>query len=554
MEIIFNALIRATGWSIIHSLWQGAIIYTLLLLLFLLNPRLSAKTRHNLSLMAIISVFLWFVQTFYTEFSKWVVVGKGIQTFANLGLNNTFSVERIPFSIIFDKAEQSIPLIVFIYIIGLAFQILLLLRGYYMVSKVRTTGLVNLQEGLVERFSDLSSKLRIKRTIRFVQSSLVSVPLAIGYFKPMVLLPLAVLTRFSKEELETIVIHELSHIRRNDFLLNILKISIETILFFNPFVWLSAKIIDTERENACDDLVLKITGTPLSYAMTLLELEKLKHKDGVFSLAITGKNHCLLNRIKRITNMKTSTLNLKLQLFAILIIISGAFSLAWMPKKKENSEIKNEEIVKNRLSEKSNSYPLKNINSSSPDTLMKKFKIIDEYGKENKKEYINISQLSSVAKGVFLKQNKGLVQAFFIEKSDSINEIQFKTKTRKNLADSSLKIARINLVRYGDKLVSDKLKIIIDSSGTALRDGKPVNDLKFNELICTFLSIPPEIKAEQREKFLNQFYNPELNNEIEALNKQLNLPDDNSRKEDIQKSLNELKKQLNNLEIKLQIN
>ena len=158
-----------------------------------------------------------------------------------------------------------------------------------------------------------------------------NVPLVIGYFKPVVLFPIALATQLELNQVEAILIHELSHIRRNDYALNLMKTVIETLLFFNPFVWLAGKFISIEREHACDDLVIKHTGTPLTYAHALLKLELLKDKEApTLSLAATGTNQYLYQRIKRITNMKTTYINAKQQLVIFALTLSTVLSLAWM--------------------------------------------------------------------------------------------------------------------------------------------------------------------------------------------------------------------------------
>ena len=406
MEILINAIIKAAGWSIIHSLWQGAILYAVLLLIFVLNPKLTAKAKHNLSVMALCGICLWFIATFYNELSVRLYIANNpgiisIHSSATAVVND--NIIKLPAPLLY-RAEQSMPFIVFIYSMGLIMQIVYLAFGYYRIRQIKTTGISDLDIDLNRQFNSLLNKIGIKRKISFKLSSIVSVPMVIGYFKPIILLPLSVLAQMNQEQLEAIIVHELSHIRRNDYLLNILKISIETILFFNPFVWLSARVIDTERENACDDLVLKITGSPLSYAQTLLQLEKIKSEQQVFALAATGKKYHLLNRIKRITTMKTSNSNLKQQLFGIFLIVVAVASISWINIKKDNSvshktpktELEALTSSKAELMEKAHSHmqtfrnPRFEVQS---DTTKKKFKIIVTDEKGNVKEYNNVKEM-----------------------------------------------------------------------------------------------------------------------------------------------------------------
>jgi len=113
MEILVNAIIKAAGWSIIHSLWQGAILYTVLLLLFISNPKLTAKSRHNLSFLALSGTFLWFIMTFYNEFTKWLYIGKSIETIGFYPIGSMpvhHNIVELPASLLY-RTEQSIPFI-----------------------------------------------------------------------------------------------------------------------------------------------------------------------------------------------------------------------------------------------------------------------------------------------------------------------------------------------------------------------------------------------------------------------------------------------------------
>ena len=515
MEILFTAFVKATGWSIINSLWQGAILYALLLILFLFNPKLMAKTRHNLAFMALLGMFIWFVQTFYSQLSKALEVGKNSGGLSlPLPVNYSVSVSEIGSSLLLIKAEQSIPLIVLIYSAGLIAQIIFLLVGYHRVYQIKSRGITDLSDELNAKFFHLSRKLDIKRIVRFAQSSNVSVPLVIGYLKPIVLLPLSVLTQFTPQQLEAIIIHELSHIRRNDYLLNILKVSIETILFFNPFVWLIGKLIGTERENACDDLVLKITGNPLAYALTLLELEKIKHQDQLFSMAITGKRYYLLNRIKRITNMEASAVSLKFQLFAIMVAVFGILSLAWSPVEKEQTfpetSLKVDgpyAAMKSPAVKIAHSTPL-NVNLGF--TKKKAFNAMSEDGNDSGKLFDNISDVPENINTDFFKENlndskltiagqsKSLISALpndsaksiiWIDKEGKIisadAKIIYYSKTLPGYTidkDGNILDGHRNLL---DKLAGGKPIIKVDSTGEMSRSYPKLTGIRRNDNIQT---------------------------------------------------------------------
>lgn len=336
MEAILNNLIRATGWSIFHSLWQGAIIYAILLLAVNTFPKMQAKSKHNLAYAALMAMFFTFVFTFLTIFriptaiaqSAGATVLMKSQQYKSLYLSWPVELNN--------RAENMFPYIVAVYGIGLFIQLFILSKSYLKLESIKKDGHESAPTEWQTAFRSLINKLGLRQEVKFRLSTLVNVPLVVGYLKPVVLFPVALVAQLDIHQVEAILIHELSHIRRNDYLLNLIKTAVETILFFNPFVWLSSKLIDIEREHACDDLVLQLTGTPVTYAHALLKLEILKDKGSpTFAMASTGKNHYLYQRIKRITDMKTNYMNSRQQFFAVALTVATLISLAWVSPAKD---------------------------------------------------------------------------------------------------------------------------------------------------------------------------------------------------------------------------
>ena len=321
MEALVNNIIKATGWSIFHSLWQGAFLYGLLVLIFIMVPKLSARVKHDMAYGAICLMFIGFCGTFFSVFT-WPPLSTVTQS---LSLSNV-----IPSTVNY-QTEHYFPLLVGLYVTGLLLQLAILSTGYYKILKLKHSLKLAVPTEWQLLFQDMVKELKIKKNIGFYLSHQVNVPLVIGFIKPVVLFPVAFATQLNLIHVEAILIHELGHIRRNDYLLNIIKTAMETILFFNPFTWLCSSLIEREREHACDDLVVHKTNTPLTYAHALLQIELLKEKETpVFSMAAGGNNHHLYQRIKRITDMKTTYSTAKQQLFAIGITIATLVSLAWV--------------------------------------------------------------------------------------------------------------------------------------------------------------------------------------------------------------------------------
>ena len=346
MDTTLQQFIRAFGWSLLNSIWHSAIIYGILFILMLSLPKLASKYKHNLAFGSIVIMFLAFLFNFIKQVALNVKHVSQTPNQQNVQIQEYFNNLPKTFS---SKAEQYFPIIVAFYLIGIVLQLFVIGKGYKQLSNLKKASLSSIPIEWQLIFEKVAKSLKIEKTINFHLSSIVNVPLVIGYLKPVVLFPIALVNQLESDQVEAILIHELSHIRRNDFLLNLIKTAIETLLFFNPFVWMAGRFIHIEREHACDDLVLKITGKPLNYAHALLKLELLKDKSSpAYALAATGKSQNLYQRIKRITNMKTNYLNAKQQMAALTLGIACLFSIAWInpaEKKKELRSITKQELV-----------------------------------------------------------------------------------------------------------------------------------------------------------------------------------------------------------------
>ena len=224
MEAIVNNLIKAMGWSILHSLWQGAILYAILFIAFLALPKMSAKLKHNLAFTTLVTMFTGFCLTFLFIFkvpSTSIASQVQIDQFNFQELISTS--ETLPF-----KTEAYFPLIVSIYGIGILLQFIVLLSSYTKLNKLKNEHTLAIPVKWKAVFKLTLAQLKLNKTVKFHLSTKVKVPLVIGFFKPVVLFPIALATQLDLKQVEAILIHELSHIRRNDYLINLVKTCIET--------------------------------------------------------------------------------------------------------------------------------------------------------------------------------------------------------------------------------------------------------------------------------------------------------------------------------------
>ncbi len=173
--------------------------------------------------------------------------------------------------------------------------------GWWLIQRLRNTSLARVPAYAQESFARLSVRFGIRRPIDLRVSARISGPLAMGIWRSVVLLPVSALTSLTPEQLEVVLAHELAHIRRADYLWNMLQTMIETLFFFHPAVWWVSRNLREQRELCCDDAALACCSDPLTYATALLRLEEERSSRFRLALALNGhQSGGLRARIARI--------------------------------------------------------------------------------------------------------------------------------------------------------------------------------------------------------------------------------------------------------------
>jgi hypothetical protein len=159
------------------------------------------------------------------------------------------------------------------------------------------------------------------------------VPVTLGFLKPVILLPVAMITHLTTRQVEAILVHELAHIRRKDYLINLLVTVTEMLFFFNPFARMLIGQLKKEREHCCDDLVLQFQYEPHTYVSALLSLAR-QHRQGQLAVAATGggDNQLLLQRAKRILHQKRTDERPGARPLFLLLLTMGMTLLVWGPR------------------------------------------------------------------------------------------------------------------------------------------------------------------------------------------------------------------------------
>ncbi|WP_298739084.1 M56 family metallopeptidase [uncultured Chitinophaga sp.] len=330
-------LVTALGWAILHSLWQALLVFICLRIVLKLWPDATSATKYNLSVLSLAGIFGWFVATLYKQLEavKAAHFTAGLPVTGTPGAPLVLQAPAVYQSqeelhVLFPNLEMVFPLLVALYIAGVAVMCIKLVADLAQLRQIRKKLVLPADSAWEHYLDKVKQQLRIPRKVQLLISQYVQVPVMIGFLKPVILVPAAMFNNLSAEQLEAILLHELAHIKRNDYILNIFQSIVETTLFFNPFVWWISKFIRLEREHCCDDMVLAHTSQPLHYAKALVALEEYRFTTNPMVMAAADNKQHLLYRIKRIMEMKTSHLNYSQKFMAMLIIAVGLTAIAWI--------------------------------------------------------------------------------------------------------------------------------------------------------------------------------------------------------------------------------
>ena len=156
------------------------------------------------------------------------------------------------------RIADFLPWLVPFWMAGVVLFYLRHLASWAMARRLRRTGVCAAPDFWQERLSLLAGRLRLSRPVKLLESGLAGVPVVMGHLRPVILMPVGLLTGLPAGQIESILLHELAHIRRDDYLVNMLQTSVEGLLFYHPVVWWISGVIRTEREHCCDDLAVAL--------------------------------------------------------------------------------------------------------------------------------------------------------------------------------------------------------------------------------------------------------------------------------------------------------
>ena len=326
--------IKAICWTLIHSLWIGMIMALLAGLVITFTRKSKANIRYR-ALCGILILFiaaigvtyyfevrtistspLTFNLTAATNHSKTIFVIKQDDVTPKPGVVN----QTVGF------LNQNMNIIFIVWLLFFMLKSLKMVSGLLYIQRIRNYKVHAVAEEFKRKIEIFSNQIGITQVVTLMQSELVKVPVAVGWLKPLILLPMGIVLQLSSEQLESILWHELAHIRRRDYLVNILQGLVETVFFFNPgLLWVSS-LIRAEREACCDDIVLSRMNRKANYLEALLSFGYEDNSRTTLVMSIGGGNQ-LRDRLKRMVNQENKRLSMAEKVvLAVGLVLLSAFT------------------------------------------------------------------------------------------------------------------------------------------------------------------------------------------------------------------------------------
>lgn len=343
------SVVYRLGWTLIHTLWLGAAIAAAFALSLLVLRRRSANVRYVAGCLAMLAMLAAPAATFLTTHppaplsvvlasddrplpaaiaeSPALLPAIDVAVRPQAGAPQEAPLKAQPVASPLAAAveppatptwpmraaaaaaclEPALPWVVLAWVVGVMMLSIWQLGGWIAASRLKRLATRPGEPALVETLARLAGRLRVWQPVRLLESALVRVPMVLGWLRPVILLPLGLAAGLAPQQVEAILAHELAHIRRCDYLINLLQTLVETLLFYHPAVWFISRRIRIERENRCDDIAVAAGAERFSYAESLLEVARqsvsrprLLPASGAPGLGATGKASDLRARIVRL--------------------------------------------------------------------------------------------------------------------------------------------------------------------------------------------------------------------------------------------------------------
>ncbi|QBG36655.1 M56 family metallopeptidase [Litorilituus sediminis] len=334
-QLFTNPYLYSLALTLLHFLWQGSLVALALKSLLVVIDKSKSQLRYALASLAMLANLVIASITFFVVFPS----EKISTAAANSHLPLTTLVNELRQDSTLLNYQELLPSILayslpYIALLWLASVFILaskLVIEVHSVNRLPKNAKVLPSDDLLARFNELAKQINLTKAPKLLISLHVDVPMAIGWLKPVVLLPASMVTGLNSAQLEMLMLHELAHIRRHDYLVNFIQSIIELLFFFHPAVSWVAKQMRNEREYCSDDIAVKHCGDPIAYAHTLTDTASLcanRHQHTIPSMAMAASGGDLKQRVLRLVDHHCAPKNDTSKFLASITIVLTLFIIA----------------------------------------------------------------------------------------------------------------------------------------------------------------------------------------------------------------------------------
>jgi len=333
--------LQAFSWMLIHSLWQGLLLAFITGIIMTFTKKARSVTRYALITGCLFTFLAICGATFMYEWNRGSASSNTLSmtaTISGIGVLRDYAIRHWPAALAQYCSEHA-TIIVATWFAFFSFRCWQMSRAVGYVRRLKTSQYQ--QPGLIwqDKMIALTQQLQIKKTVTLLESGITKIPVVIGHIKPIIYMPIGLLANLPADQVEAVLLHELAHIRRNDYLVNWLQNIAETIFFFNPgLLWVSS-LLKQEREHCCDDVALAHTGNKKQFIQALISFKEHMLYGPASSYAITfpGKKSHLLQRVTRIIQNRNNALSGGEKIFVLGSLLVCFILLATMANKNEQT-------------------------------------------------------------------------------------------------------------------------------------------------------------------------------------------------------------------------
>jgi len=333
LEHLFNSsLLYSLALTLLHFLWQGLLVATVLKSALLIVSNKNPQLRYLLSALAMLANLLLPLITFSIIYrSELAFTSASALSFTNFIHESNQPDAFFNYQELSELLSSILPYIALLWLATVILLASKLLLEIYNVNKLPQHGSVEPSTQLLTRFNELAEQINLTIAPKLLISLKVDVPMAIGWLKPVVLIPATMISGLNSAQLEMLILHELAHIRRHDYLVNFLQTFIEILLFFHPAVLWVSKQMRNEREYCSDDIAVQHCGDAVAYAHTLADTASLctkPHRHTIPNMAMAASGGDLKQRVIRLVGHHCAPQNNISKWFASATIICSILLLS----------------------------------------------------------------------------------------------------------------------------------------------------------------------------------------------------------------------------------